>query len=139
MLDPRTVERDVQHCVLLVDDTDAIRNICVRALEGAQLRVLSTNNADAALILLNDHADIRLVVSDIQMPGTSGRELAECVHMRWPWIPVVLMSGDPDELQVRDICIGRLPNFIRKPFKVDTLVTIVLSWLAEVSRVSAER
>ncbi len=139
MMDPRILDRDVQPCVLLVDDTDAIRNICVRALEGAQLRVLSADSADAALTLLNDHADIRLVVSDVQMPGASGRELAQSVQMRWPWIPVVLMSGDPDEMQVRDICIGRLPNFIRKPFRADTLVTIVLSWLAEVSRVSAER
>ena len=79
--------------LLFVED-DAIVNLsAVELLEGAGYRVHSAARAEPALALLDRHADIRLLVTDIGLPGMNGQELAAEARRRRPGLKVVFVTG----------------------------------------------
>ena len=66
----------------------------VDMLSDAGFDVIEAGNADEALKLLTDISDIRVVFTDVEMPGRiDGFELADLVEARWPGIGVVVTSG----------------------------------------------
>jgi CheY-like chemotaxis protein len=85
--------------VLVVDDDEWVRAVAARALRRAGYGVLEAADATAALNLLGDVAGrrVRIVLTDIGMPGMSGHALARTLADRWPDVRVVLMSGQPIE------------------------------------------
>jgi two-component system, response regulator PdtaR len=63
-------------------------------LEENGFSVLEAPNADAALTVLESRPDVKLLFTDVQMPGSlNGMELARKVHARWPHILLVITSG----------------------------------------------
>jgi CheY-like chemotaxis protein len=63
-------------------------------LRDAGFHVLEAQNADEALRLLESHADIRLVFTDIDMPGSmDGLRLSAVVRERWPPVFIIVTSG----------------------------------------------
>jgi CheY-like chemotaxis protein len=80
--------------VLVVEDEELVRiNNCER-LEEAGLAVLEAADADEALALLEAHPEIRVLVTDVRMPGwMSGIDLARQVEKRWPEISIVVTSA----------------------------------------------
>ena len=71
-----------------------LRLRAVDIVEDAGFSPLQAVNADEALALLESHADIKLLFTDIQMPGSmDGLKLAHAVHERWPAIKIILVSG----------------------------------------------
>jgi two-component system, response regulator PdtaR len=82
-------------------------------LEDHGFEVIEAENA-AALRVLESHRDVRLLFTDIQMPGRSnGMDLAREVHARWPHVLLVITSG---QARPRD---GEIPydgRFIGKPY-----------------------
>jgi CheY-like chemotaxis protein len=85
--------------VLVVDDDEWVRAVTARALRRAGYGVLEAADATAALNLLGDVAGrrVRIVLTDIGMPGMSGHALARTLADRWPDVRVVLMSGQSIE------------------------------------------
>ena len=80
--------------VLVVEDEMMLRLRAVDIVEDAGFSPLQAVNADEALALLESHADIKLLFTDIQMPGSmDGLKLAHAVHERWPAIKIILVSG----------------------------------------------
>ena len=78
--------------VLVVDPL--LRMFNVDLLSDAGFDVIEAGDADEALRLLSDIADIRVVFTDVEMPGRiDGFELAALVEARWPEIGVVVTSG----------------------------------------------
>jgi CheY-like chemotaxis protein len=62
----------------------------------AGYRVLEAGDADEALRFFNTNADIRLLFTDISMPGSmSGSDLARHVAERWPRVGIIIASGRP--------------------------------------------
>ncbi|MBO1906148.1 response regulator [Microvirga sp. 3-52] len=100
--------------VLLVEDEPFVRMATADALEDAGFEVIETANAHAAQEALLRRTDIRVLFTDVRMPGSmNGLELASLVRSRWPHISVVITSGhlEPDD--------GMLPRevvFIAKPY-----------------------
>lgn len=83
-----------QPTVLVIDDDVFLRLEMDDALAGAGFRVLSAANADAAEKLLQEHPEIALLVTDVQMPGSmDGVALARSVLNQRPEIKVIIMSG----------------------------------------------
>ncbi len=80
--------------VLIVEDEELVRlNSCER-LEQAGLSVLEAADAEQALALLEAHPEIRVLVTDVRMPGwMSGIDLARQVEKRWPEISIVVTSA----------------------------------------------
>ena len=89
-------------------------------LEENGFGVVEAANADAALKLLETRDDVRLLFTDIQMPGScDGMDLARQVHARWPRILLVITSGQikPAEAEIPDH--GR---FVGKPYRATELL-----------------
>jgi len=62
----------------------------------AGYRVLEAESADEALQFFETNADIRLLFTDVSMPGSmSGSELAHQVAERWPGVGIIMASGRP--------------------------------------------
>jgi two-component system, response regulator PdtaR len=80
--------------VLVVDDEFLIRTDLAACLEEAGFLVLEATNADEAMTILEARADIQLVFTDIDMPGSmDGLKLAAAVRNRWPPIKIIVASG----------------------------------------------
>jgi CheY-like chemotaxis protein len=83
-----------QHTVLVVEDEPLIRMDIVDCLEEAGFKVLQAADAAQAVLILEECADIRLVFTDVDMPGSmDGLKLASFVRDRWPPIQLIVTSG----------------------------------------------
>ena len=82
--------------VMVVDDDVFERMGASYMFSDAGYRVLEAGNADEALQFLESNADIRLLFTDVSMPGSmSGSDLARRVAERWPRIGIIMTSGRP--------------------------------------------
>ena len=80
--------------VLVVEDEPLIRHFVRFELEEAGFTVLEAANADRAVALLEARGDIRLIFTDVDMPGSmDGAKLAAAVRDRWPPIHIIITSG----------------------------------------------
>ena len=71
--------------ILVVEDELLLRLMAVDNVETAGFEALSAGTADEALAILEARADVRLVFTDVQMPGSmDGLRLAHAVRDRWP-------------------------------------------------------
>ena len=80
--------------VLIVEDEALIRMGAVRMIEDAGFEVIEAANADEAIQILESRSGIRVVFTDIHMPGSmDGLKLAHAVRDRWPPIKIIVTSG----------------------------------------------
>jgi two-component system, cell cycle sensor histidine kinase and response regulator CckA len=80
--------------ILVVDDTEMVRELVVGILQGANFHVLQANNGEEALKVALDYSGrIDLLVSDVQMPGMTGPDLGEALKKSRPDMRMMLMSG----------------------------------------------
>jgi two-component system, cell cycle sensor histidine kinase and response regulator CckA len=106
--------------ILLVDDTDALREMIERVLAGLGYNVLVARDGAQALDVSEKyHGQIDLLLSDVVMPGIGGPELAVRLRMRRPTLRVLLMSGY-DEHSLGAGGAG-YASFIAKPFRPEVL------------------
>ena len=81
-------------CVLVVEDEIFCRFHAVDLVEAAGYRAIEASNADEAIAILEARKDIRIVFTDIDMPGSmDGLKLARAIRDRWPPIELILTSG----------------------------------------------
>jgi PAS domain S-box-containing protein len=112
--------------VLVVEDDDGVRWMTRRVLEDAGYRVLEAAHGQAALERLSeDGAGVRLVITDVVMPGMGGRELAERLAQLRPELPVLFTSGYTDGEILRRGLLQPGAVFVQKPFAPDSIVRIV--------------
>src|ERR1044072_6322226 len=79
---------------LIVSDETLLAFFAREVMEGAGYEVLVADNAGDAVIELERRLDIRVVLTDVQLPGSmDGLRLAEVVRSRWPPIALVITSG----------------------------------------------
>ncbi|QIK78256.1 response regulator [Sphingomonas piscis] len=81
--------------VLLVDDDDAVREVCATMLEEIGCRVSDASSGEQALDLLANH-HFTVMVTDVAMPGMSGVTLAERAREIAPDMPIMFASGYAD-------------------------------------------
>jgi two-component system, response regulator PdtaR len=71
--------------VLIVEDEPLVRLGAVQTIEDAGFEVIEAANADEAIEILEKRSDIRVVFTDVHMPGSmDGLKLAHAVRNRWP-------------------------------------------------------
>jgi PAS domain S-box-containing protein len=125
--------------ILVVDDEEQVRRLLVRGLQlGAYQVVEASGGAEAIAILEQEGGNIRLVVTDIAMPAMSGVELGKRVQGLWPGLPVIYVSGHPYEVIAQDQAVIAPRRFLQKPFKVDTLLSVVRNALDEVASMATQ-
>ena len=111
--------------VLIVDDEALIRMDLVDRLQGQGFRTYEADHAAEAISMLEAHEDIRVVFTDIQMPGgMDGVALAHYVRKRWPPTILVVCSGNkqPDQSMLPTAC-----SFMPKPFESRALGSLIAS------------
>jgi two-component system cell cycle sensor histidine kinase/response regulator CckA len=133
--DPTRREGAGSETIVVVDDEPLVRAMAARALEEAGYEVLPVDSGTAALELMERQGDgVRLVLTDVAMAGVGGRELGRRLRDLRPTLPVLYMSGYPeDEVVRRGLLEGQHP-FIQKPFTPATLAGTVRRLLDATAR-----
>jgi len=117
--------------VLLVEDEEAVAGLVAWLLQSNGYRVLQAGEGEAALRLEESHAGpIDLVLTDVVMPGMSGRELVDRLLPRRPQMRVLFMSGYTEERIVLHGVYSAATHFLAKPFTAAELLGGVREALA---------
>ncbi len=105
---------------LLVEDDVAVRAVVRRTLEEGGYTVLEAHGAGEAVRLAENHpGPIDLLITDLIMPETSGRDLAQTLTALRPSIRVLYMSGYSDNAVLGRGILSPDMDFIAKPFTQD--------------------
>jgi CheY-like chemotaxis protein len=122
--------------ILLVEDNPEVQEVTAAFLEELGYRVSLADNADAALVLLSTEQDIRLVFSDIVMPGAmNGVALARRVRSAYPHIAVLLTTGYAPQQELIDDTLAVL----RKPYRLSTLSSTLRATLDRARAADGQR
>jgi PAS domain S-box-containing protein len=110
--------------ILLVEDEDPVRRVVETMLKRHGYQVLSSASSNEAIAAAERHRGvIHLLITDMVMPGMSGRKMAECLVARRPDMKVLYVSGYGDASAESDA------HFLQKPFSTDELATKIRDML----------
>jgi CheY-like chemotaxis protein len=105
--------------VLIVEDEMLIRMGAIDMVEDAGFKAYEAANADEAIALLEKHADIAILFTDIDMPGSmDGLKLAHYVRGRWPPVKIIVTSG---HVKVSDRDMPSDSVFFSKPYPAEQI------------------
>lgn len=114
--------------ILFVDDDPYIRKVLCAYLQRSGFEVLSAaDGRDGLDVARRSKAEIRLLISDVMMPGMSGPELAKALLICRPGIKVLLISASAEF----DLPVEEDWGFLRKPFAPAVLLEQVREMLPE--------
>jgi len=118
-------DRDSQghETVLLVEDDEHLRGLTLRILQSRGYQIITATDGRDALRRAKEHEGaIHLMLSDVVMPGMSGRVLSEQLCALRPMLKVLFMSGYTDDDVMRRGILDRRTAFLEKPFTPEQLV-----------------
>lgn len=114
--------------ILVVEDEFLVRLDIVDQLRERGFTVFEASNADEAVALLSLHSGIRVIFTDIDMPGSmDGLKLARAVRDRWPPIKIIVTSGH------RRVAEQDLPSdsrFFAKPYEASEVARAAVEMLS---------
>ncbi len=108
--------------VLLADDDVAVRRVLRQLLESRGFEVLAAASADEALALARGRMKIDVLVTDVVMPGFSGRDLARAVVGMFPEVRVLLISGYASQPMTEAGGSEEVWQLLQKPFTPEALL-----------------
>jgi DNA-binding response OmpR family regulator len=118
--------------ILLVEDEHMVRNLLREMLESCGYQVLAAEDGRDALSIWESYQEpIHLLITDVVMPGMSGRELADRLAAQHSKMKVLYMSGYTDDVIVHRGVLDEGMNFIQKPFALEMLVRKVRAILSD--------
>jgi signal transduction histidine kinase len=107
--------------VLIVEDEDRMRGFVEEAFRELGFDVVSASNGLAGLRLLDSHADIALLFTDVVMPEMNGRRLADEALRRKPSLRVIFTTGFSRNAVIHNGVLDKDVNFLAKPFTLEQL------------------
>jgi len=117
--------------ILLVDDEPELARILAETLETDGYTVIPRPDAEAALTVLLNRTSVDLVITDLQLPGMSGSELAEVLRKALPSVPIIMLTAYGSvESYIESRSMGVF-EYINKPVRAKELRRIVKTALAE--------
>jgi two-component system, cell cycle sensor histidine kinase and response regulator CckA len=116
--------------ILLIEDDPSVRALARIVLGTHGYTVLEADGGESAMHFARDHpGPIHLLLTDVVMPGMSGRQLAEQIAELRSGIKVLYMSGYTDDAVVRHGVFQAETAFLQKPFTPGGMVQKVLEVL----------
>jgi PAS domain S-box-containing protein len=112
--------------ILLVDDEPSIRWTMAEFLKRAGYFVEAAQDYDGALEIL-DRTNIDVAVVDIFLPRKSGLDLLKHLQDRESYIPVIMITGEPNSSQIPELVRSGAYDFLPKPVTKDVLIKAVAS------------
>lgn len=110
--------------VLVVDDDDAFMRACVRMLHSWEYEVVQATTGEAALQMAKERS-FDVILSDINMPTTSGLEILRAVRSRDMDVPVILMTGGPELETARLAVEWGAQGYLIKPLSLPQLKEVL--------------
>jgi CheY-like chemotaxis protein len=114
--------------VLVVDDDAAVRHSVRKVLEGAGYEVAAAADGEEAVVQFVPE-QIDLVLLDLNLPLRSGWDVFERLTTRYPFVPVIIITGMPD--QYRTALAAGTSALMEKPIDVPALLKTMDELLAE--------
>ena len=122
------MNRKPSPAVLVVEDDWLLRLIAVEIVEDAGLVAIEAANADEAIAILECRADIALIFTDVDMPGSmDGLKLAHAVRRRWPPIKIIIVSG---KTHLSNADLPSDARFFSKPYSAPNMISELRSLVA---------
>lgn len=118
--------RSTAGTILVVEDQAELRSLVIEILEEQQYRVLSAPNGEAALAVASNLKEwIELLITDVIMPGISGKELADRMQVQRGDLKVLFVSGYTADVVMSGGIVPPLIAFLAKPLTPDSLLAKV--------------
>lgn len=112
--------------VLLVDDEERLRRLLARYLTMQGFDVVTAGDYDGAVVSWRAEPErFHAIVTDTVMPGRGGLELVRQIRADRPDIPVVVISGQADDVAIKELSASRRTAFLGKPFGLQELVDTI--------------
>lgn len=105
-----------KNTLLLVEDDRLVQNVAIRVLERAGYAVEHASSLREAKERLTEGFVPDLLITDVMLPDGNGRELADAVAEQAAGIPVLFISGYPDDVISEFGLDGSTATFLQKPF-----------------------
>ena len=117
-----TAPRQPHGTILLVEDETFLLDVTCQILESAGYRVLKTRNAEEALSTFQQYkAVVRLLLTDVVLPGRNGRDLANQLRSISPNLQVIFISGYPENAVTRSGIQEDGLSYLPKPYSLQSL------------------
>lgn len=125
MINNKSIENEELMTVLCVDDEVNILKSMKRLLYKKKYQLLLAENGADALDIIKQH-DVRVIISDMKMPGMSGAQLLEKVAISSPYIYRILLTGYADTDSMIDaVDKARVDLFLQKPWNNEELINAI--------------
>jgi CheY-like chemotaxis protein len=113
--------------ILVVEDNPVNAAMLRATLEKERYEVVYAGDGEMALIALEEHPDVDLVITDVMMPTLTGLEMLDRIRQRpeWKTLPVVVATSLANQATVRQAVSLHCKHFIVKPFTVQLLLQTV--------------
>jgi CheY-like chemotaxis protein len=109
--------------VLVVEDEFLSRLHAVNLVEDAGYKAIEASNYEEAIAILEARKDIRIVFTDVDMPGTlDGLKLAHAIRTRWPPVELIVTSG---HFNLSDADMPERGRFFSKPYRDQDIVSAI--------------
>jgi PAS domain S-box-containing protein len=133
-VEPATKPYSGRETVLLVEDEPTLLSMISRLLQRYGYNVLATSDPAHAIHLAEEHsASIRLLISDVIMPGMNGRTLADRIEAMLPEVPRLFISGYTANVLDDEFRVGNRVGFLQKPFTATELTKLARDLIDGVS------
>jgi DNA-binding response OmpR family regulator len=116
--------------ILIIDDEASLRQTMARILQRAGHEVTTAANGKEGLALVSEHP-FDLLFLDIRMPDISGLELLKDIHAKFPELPVILFTAQPDLNSAVEALRRGAIDYLLKPLKPQTVLDRTQTILAK--------
>jgi DNA-binding response OmpR family regulator len=107
--------------ILIIDDEPSLRQTMARILQRAGYEVTTAADGKEGLALVSQHS-FDLLYLDIRMPDVSGLELLQTIHTKFPDLPVILFTAQPDLNSAVEALRRGATDYLLKPLKPQTVI-----------------
>jgi signal transduction histidine kinase/CheY-like chemotaxis protein len=124
--------------ILVVEDDEDVLAYTVNALETLGYHVIAAHEAHAAMLAVEAHPNIKLMLTDVELPGLNGQQLAEAVALRRPDIAVAYTTGYTANAIIHQQIFDNRARTLNKPYALIDLAKYIRHTLDQSGMVSPE-
>ena len=107
--------------ILIIDDEASLRQTMARILQRSGYEVTTASNGKEGLALVSEHP-FDLLYLDIRMPDINGLELLKTIHTKFPDLPIILFTAQPDLNSAVEALRRGATDYLLKPLKPQTVI-----------------